>query len=328
MADVVPGAMRVTVVVPVYGHWDLVERLLACLSPLPDDWEVVLIDDASPVAPPQNWPQDRRCIRLIRHVRNTGFAGAVNSGMEIARGEIICVLNSDVSASVEALHVLAEEASGEALILAPKSLSTEGRTQPVPRRFHTIPRLLAEYFVPLRLVPALDVRLRDFDRTALAARWPVEVDWAAGSCLVFDRRVWDLVGPMDRRFHMQSEEMDWQLTARERGVRVKYVPHVVVVHDDGGSTPAGDGRFLSIWRSHFLFMQKRRGPLAVLALRFGMIILYGLMVPGWKIAGVHPALREKCRQQRDRHRKAICVPVRSSAQRESGVTSATEAVDR
>jgi glycosyltransferase involved in cell wall biosynthesis len=84
---------QVTIIVPAYGRPRLLgETLASVLAQSVQDFECIVVDDASPV--PLHVPHDRR-IRLIRRASNGGQAAAWNTGLEHARGRYVTFLDDD-----------------------------------------------------------------------------------------------------------------------------------------------------------------------------------------------------------------------------------------
>ena len=88
---------KISVIMPVYK----VERYVAhsiqsVLDQSMEDWELILVDDASPDASPEVIARftDQR-IRYIRHENGQGPAKARNTGILAARGDYISLLDSD-----------------------------------------------------------------------------------------------------------------------------------------------------------------------------------------------------------------------------------------
>jgi glycosyltransferase involved in cell wall biosynthesis len=98
-----PTAPEISVVVPVYGCADCVralhERLTKTLSQLPEDYEIVLVDDRSrdgawPVM--QELAAGDRHLRIMRLSRNFGQHAAITAGLTRARGAWTVVMDCDL----------------------------------------------------------------------------------------------------------------------------------------------------------------------------------------------------------------------------------------
>lgn len=89
----------VSVVIPAYKSARYLEKcLISCVEQSFKDFEVVVVDNASPdsSADIARTFADRLRLRILRLESNRGFAGGVNAGLNAAQGEFALVLNSDV----------------------------------------------------------------------------------------------------------------------------------------------------------------------------------------------------------------------------------------
>ena len=93
--------MKVSIIIPCYNTAELIRKnlplvLAASQNPENNILEVIVVDDASPDASAEVVKKEFPEIRLIKHRVNRGFSAAVNTGARMAKGELVCLLNSDV----------------------------------------------------------------------------------------------------------------------------------------------------------------------------------------------------------------------------------------
>lgn len=267
--------MTVDVVIPVYGNWPTVARLVQLIEEEPGVAGVIIVDDASPVPPPSELGSPR--VRVVRRVRNGGFAAAVNTGLRHCTADAVAVLNSDLVITGGDVLALASTAKELQAIVGPRTLR-DGEVAPTARRWQTIPRMLAEFTVPLRAFPAVDRQLRDLDFDALEEERS-SVDWLVGSCLVFPLSVWRTVGPFDERYHMNSEELDWQRRAAAAGIPRVFVGSVIAEHTGGGSSGGAGQQFAAIWRARWLDLRMAHGRSVECGVRLATLMLAILQTP-------------------------------------------------
>ena len=88
----------VSIIVPVYNVEQYLDRCLRSLiNQSYKNIEIILVDDGSPDKCPQmceDWAQKDYRIKVI-HKKNGGLSDARNKGIEVARGEYICFVDSD-----------------------------------------------------------------------------------------------------------------------------------------------------------------------------------------------------------------------------------------
>jgi GT2 family glycosyltransferase len=87
--------MRLSIIIPVYNNYNFTKACLEDLSTLPNDHEIILVDNGS-----DDKTKDIPC--SIRNKTNLGFARACNQGFSKASGEYVLFLNNDIR--VESNH--------------------------------------------------------------------------------------------------------------------------------------------------------------------------------------------------------------------------------
>lgn len=95
--------MKLSVVIPVYnGAATLPQCLDAAKAALPEDSELVVVDDASTDETPQILA--RAGVRALRNPENRGTSASRNRGWREARGELVAFVDADVVLKPEALR--------------------------------------------------------------------------------------------------------------------------------------------------------------------------------------------------------------------------------
>jgi glycosyltransferase involved in cell wall biosynthesis len=127
------------VIVPAYRHERYVGQAIdSVLAQTISDWELILIDDASP---DNTWLaaqaySDSR-VRCIRHDRNLGAHETINEGIRLAKGQYLAILNSDDIFFPQRLETCISLMEGQSLDLVGTDLvliTEDGR--PVEDRGH------------------------------------------------------------------------------------------------------------------------------------------------------------------------------------------------
>lgn len=218
------------VVVPVCGG---TERTLACLDSVLADLRrpsrLIVVDDASPepdlVAALESLATRRR-ITLIRHSRNRGFAASANTGVRLAAGRDVVLLNSDTLVAPGWFQELRQVAYRGADIGTVTPLSNDASilSYPGPAGSNPVPDLAATV--------RLDALARRVNG-GLAVDIPVGV----GFCLYVRRDCLDAVGELRAELFAQGygEENDFCLRARQLGWRNVAAAGAFVAHVGGQS---------------------------------------------------------------------------------------------
>lgn len=89
------GPSTVSVIVPVYvatpALYPVIEHFFASLQENYPDFEIIAVDDASPHPCLSSWPI------ALRHDSNQGFTATVNTGLDMAQGDILVIANDDLT---------------------------------------------------------------------------------------------------------------------------------------------------------------------------------------------------------------------------------------
>jgi GT2 family glycosyltransferase len=92
--------MRVSFVIPIFNHWQLINDLLSDIHKHTRPDEIIIVDDYSSDKETldgiQWWASNYEGIKILRPAENLGFLKASNYGVSKATGDIICLISSDV----------------------------------------------------------------------------------------------------------------------------------------------------------------------------------------------------------------------------------------
>lgn len=135
-ADVVgTKLLKFSLIIPTYNERDnvgsIVKQLSELLDPvLPGDYELILVDDDSP---DRTWEvalaltEEYPCLRVMRRQGERGLSSAVIRGWQVARGEILGVIDADLQHPPEVLlNLLNSMQSGPDLVLASRHVEGGG----------------------------------------------------------------------------------------------------------------------------------------------------------------------------------------------------------
>ncbi len=224
-------ATAITAIVVVHGS--NADTVRACVQSLLDshdvDVHVVLVDNASPDrgAACSEWRTHSR-VQLITAPRNDGFAAGVNIGLMSRRdSDPILLLNDDARVSPNALALCAR-----ALLVDPTVIAVAPRVMLADQ-----PELIDSIGVVLRTNgEAFNAFIGQMWSGQVADR--ADVLGPCFSAALFRADAFDagVVGPLDERYRLYYEDIDWVLRAQRAGLRSIAVPDAVVFHQHAAST--------------------------------------------------------------------------------------------
>ncbi len=215
-------------------------------------------------------------LALIENSVNLGYARAVNLGLAAATGDYVLVLNPDVTVAPGALDALVDfmDAHPRAGIAGAKLLNPDGSLQHSCRSFYTFWTVLLRRTPLGKLLPrsrALRHHLMlDFDHAA-----DRQVDWVVGACMLVRPQAVAEVGPMDPRFFLYFEDVDWCYRMQTRGWQVWYVPGSVMTHTHKrASARSPFSRSLLAHVMSFVHYTEKWNPAAYLLKRYRNLIKF------------------------------------------------------
>ncbi len=269
--------MKLSVVIVHYNTSEDLDRCLASLDACPPacPHEVVVVDNASRDGALAAVRERRPGVRWLLNHENVGYARGVNQGLAAAPAEYHLVLNPDIVVTPGAIDALLAfaQARPRAGIVGPQLLNEDGSIQDSCRRFYTLRTLLLRRTVLGRVWPrsrAVAAHLmRDFDHRSERA-----VDWVLGGCLLVRRRALERVGPLDERFFLYFEDVDWCFRMWRAGWEVLYFPDARFTHRHRRASARGPLRrgfwqhlgslisFYEKWGMLVWLLKRWRAPLA------------------------------------------------------------------
>jgi O-antigen biosynthesis protein len=204
-------ARRISIVVPVFNRpvetRAMLESLRASLRHR-QDWELVLVDDASAPAT-AGWLHSLACdgVEVVHHHSNQGFATSVNDGVARCRGELLVLANNDLVFSAGWLEPM--------LQILEDPFCSAGVVGNVQRRISD--ETLDHAGVDLNYRGQLD-HIRELPGT-----WPPSAKSEAfavtGACCALTRALFEDAGQFDVRYLNGCEDMDLCFKAMQRGRR-------------------------------------------------------------------------------------------------------------
>lgn len=203
-------------------------------------YEILVSDSATDEDTEMLMREDFPEVRFFPHAENVGFAGIVNTSLQEARGDYLFLLNADIVLAEGVLQKLFRylQSHPEVGLLGPKQLYFNGTLQLTCLRFYR-PLTVLLRRTWLRYLPGAKRHLDWFTMADYDRMTPKEVDWLMGSALATTKQAVNKVGPMDRRFFMYMEDVDWCRRFWENGYKVVYFPDAIMYHYLGKGSARG-----------------------------------------------------------------------------------------
>ena len=221
----------VSVVVPVHGKLPITRRCLValCYAPTAVPFELIVVDDGSADGTTPALEQEVQGLRLVRHDYARGFNQACHSGVAVAKGSFIVLLNNDTEPCSAWLEELLEPFARwiDTGISGAQLVYPDGRLQEAGG-------IVWGNGEPWNYG-------RGGNPYAPEVAYSRQVDYVSGAALAIRRDVWSAVGGFSPEFSpAYYEDTDLAFKVRQAGYSVRYAPLARVIHHEGLSCGRDD----------------------------------------------------------------------------------------
>ena len=220
-----PDTPTVSVVIPVYRNLQLTLRCLASLAraELAESFEVFVVDDSSGDGTAEALEQVAG-VSVIRTPQNVGYLRATNTGIAVAHGEFVLLLNNDVE-----VHAGAVRALVDALRATPSAGAAGARLLYEDGVLQEAGSIIWSDGSGWSYGKREDARSPEFGHVR-------PVDYCSAACLLVRREPLVELGGFDDRYApAYYEDSDLAFALRAKGLETIYVPSALVLHHEGAS---------------------------------------------------------------------------------------------
>lgn len=216
-----------SIIIPTYNRKDL---LIECLNHIEahtaPPYEIIVVDNGSDDGTAAAARRRRGTVRLAVHPQNLGFARAINTGLMMAKGHTIVLLNNDV---------LVTERWLDQLLYCLRGYPGAAAAGPVTN-YISGEQLIA---VPYEHVSEM-LAFAAAHNVADPRKWR-ETDRLVGYCLAFPRSTFEQIGYFDEGYEIGNyEDDDWIARLRLQGKKM-VIAGDTFVHHYGSMTMKGLG---------------------------------------------------------------------------------------
>ncbi len=235
--------LQVSIVIPNWNGASLMRKHLPGVIKTSEGAEIIVADDASSDESIALLQKKFPSVRVVANKKRQGFAGNVNSGVRVARGDIVILLNTDVEPE-------------------------KGFLAPLIKHFND-PKVFAVGSLEKSYDPGVIVlrgRGEAKWRRGFFVHWRGEIDrsdtaWVSGGSGAFRRVSWEKLGGMDTLYNpFYWEDIDMSYRAFKAGYTLVFEKKSVIghYHEEGKIksefTPRDVKRIA--YRNQFIFIWK------------------------------------------------------------------------
>lgn len=171
--------------------------------------EIIVVDDGSTDGSWEFIKKNYPNVRIIKHTKNRGFSAAANTGVRMAKGKLIALINNDVTVSNDFMVSTFSHFEDNSVFAV--SLHEKGYSW---AKAHFQDGFLTHS------------QGEPTDSTHISF-------WASGGSAVFNRNYWMELGGLDEKLFTPFywEDIDLSYRAQKRGLKILWEPKAKVVHE-------------------------------------------------------------------------------------------------
>lgn len=236
--------MELSIIVASYR----IPHLLAlCLEAIEDnvkiEKEIIVVDSATQEVTRDLLAEKFPGVKFLANEKNMGFSKLVNQGLTLATGKYLLIINGDIilqKDSVERLLTFLKEHPAVGMV-GPKLINFD---QSVQHSFFRFYQPITTFYRRIGFLKSASIIKKELDRFLMKDKmtsdekyW--EADWIMGSAMLTRKEAVEKVGPMDERFFMYMEDVDWCWRFWQNKMKVIYFPPAEVFHYHGKQSARG-----------------------------------------------------------------------------------------
>jgi GT2 family glycosyltransferase len=203
------------------------------------DYEIILVDNASIECSPDLFLQKFSTIKLIKSSINTGFTGGNNLGIQVAKGNAILLLNSDMILTEDVITKCLDilKNNNKIGLVTCMLKYPDGTIQKQCQRFPSIMLTIIELFRIHKLIPqpkrGILMENGFFDHLT-----SIYCDSIWGAFFMFPRNVLTNFeeSKLPGEFFMYAEDLLWCYKIRKMGYKIYYNATTSIIHYLGASS--------------------------------------------------------------------------------------------
>ncbi len=231
-------AKATSIIIPVHNQVALtrecVERIYACTSP--DLFELIVVDNGSTDETPA-YLASLSDVKAIHNERNEGVARAWNQGIRAATAPTLAIINNDILVTERWLDKLLDGLALDPEVGIVCPLFTSGK---LPDDF-----------------AAKAAELDTIEPRLIYEKPPNAHHLLLGFCFLARRSVFDAVGLFDEQYEMcLFEDVDFQNRVLQGGMKIAYVPSVLIHHYESQTIFTVEGWDKHMWKNQERYLKK------------------------------------------------------------------------
>lgn len=195
--------------------------------------ETVVVDNNSSDATQNMILKQFPWVTFIQLETNTGFAAANNRGISAVAAKNYMLMNSDIeltdNSNLDTLINFATKRKDVGAI-SPRLLFSDGTMDMACHRGEPTIWASLTYFLGLEKLFPQSTTFGQYHQTYKDLTTIHTIEACSGATMLVKQSTIKKVGPLDERFFMYAEDLDWCKRFRDAGLLIVYHPGVTLIH--------------------------------------------------------------------------------------------------
>jgi len=231
--------LSLTFIIVSFNTVDLLEK---CLKTLFDsitnsvsEAEVIVVDNGSTDGTIEFIKNNYPDLVLIESIDNLGYSKAVNKGAQIAKGDFIAIVNSDIQVNSNAINLLLDylKKHRNVGVIGPQMVFPDGKWQ---RSYGEVPSIV-NVFSDVLLISVLRDNLKKLLWPLIKLDfYPKDVGYIDGAFMLTPREIFNQMNGFDEDFFFYAEDLDYCYRIKRNNYKVVFFPKSKIIHVKGGSS--------------------------------------------------------------------------------------------
>lgn len=227
--------------------------------------EVIVVDNASEKDPTQQLLSIYPSAKIIRNNKNLGFSAGNNTGIKIASGDYLFLVNNDTEFTPGLI---------ESLIEVFYKKQNVGIVCPKFHYFFNKGTIEYAGYNRVNIFTGRNSMVGKGERDMGQYDSITKTNYAHGGGMMVSKKVIQEVGLMPEQFFLYYEELDWSVQFRKKGYSIFFQPKALIYHKESMTTGKKSPlKTYYITRNRILFM-RRNTPLPGLGIFLFYFILF------------------------------------------------------
>ena len=239
----------VSIITVNYNTPEVTAAMLRSLTLLDyDNWEVIVVDNASPQYSSLPLIKEFPFIKHISAPTNIGFAGGNNIGLHFAKGDYILFLNNDTIVKPNLLTVLVNY-----LQIHPEC----GMACPKIKYFELPDTIQYAGTIGLHPLTSRSHNIGFLQKDNGQFNKSEQTDLPNGAAMMIPALLIKKIGAMSEMFFLYYEELDWAERFKKAHYQIHYVGTTEILHKESISTGKNSPlKIFYLYRNRLLFIRR------------------------------------------------------------------------